>query len=240
SSVPPRDQPAPASGPVPLTPIQHSFFSRPLLSRRHWNQAVLLDLEPEASPALLARLLEQLLLRHDALRMRYLRQADGSWQQIDGAAAAALEPLPLLWVELSGVSQMQQPQVIERVVAQAQRSLDLETGPLLRAVLFARGREQRPRLLLVIHHLAVDTFSWRILLEDLERGYEQLKAGAQSVRWSGQSSSYRQWSEALSGYAQSAEVRGGYQYWAEVSGSRGVGRVPVEAESRENRYQQRE
>jgi non-ribosomal peptide synthase protein (TIGR01720 family) len=239
SRVRPTAPPGPASGAVPLTPIQHAFFSRPVLTRQHWNQAVLLELEQELPPALLARLLEELLRRHDALRMRYSRQAEGSWQQVDGGAAAAVDPLPLLWVELGGVSEVQQPQVIERVVAQAQRSLDLERGPLLRAVLFARGGEQRPLLLVVIHHLAVDTYSWRILLEDLERGYEQLKAGAPSVRWGGQSSSYREWSEALTGYAQSAAVRGGYQYWAEVRGSRGGGRVPVEVGSRENRYEQR-
>ena len=225
-------------GPVPLTPIQHAFFSRPMLARQHWNQAVLLELEPRVSAALLARVFAQLLLRHDALRMRY-RQTEGNREQID-SGREALQPELLLKVDLSGVSAAQQEQMRKRVMAQAQQSLDLEAGPLLRAVLFERGEGQRPRLLVVIHHLAVDTYSWRILLAELERGYEQLQAGVESVRWSGQSSSYRQWSEALVAYAQSAEVRDGLPYWTAVTSNAGAGRVPMETESFENRYEQRE
>jgi non-ribosomal peptide synthase protein (TIGR01720 family) len=54
------------------------------------------------------------------------------------------------------------------------------------------------------------------------------------------SSSYGQWSEALTRYAQSAEVRAGLPYWAAVVNSDGVGKIPVERGSRENRYEQRE
>jgi len=36
------------------------------------------------------------------------------------------------------------------------------------------GDNQPNRLLLVIHHLAVDGVSWRILLEDLQQAYQQL------------------------------------------------------------------
>ena len=228
-----------AVGVVPLTPIQHSFFARPVLARRHWNQAVLLELDQEASPGLLGRVLEQLLLRHDALRMRYRRQAEGNWEQFD-SGREALQPRPLLTVALSGVSEEQQERVMKQVVAQAQQSLDLEAGPLLRAVLIERGGARRPQLLVVIHHLVVDTYSWRILLEDLERGYEQLQGGAESVQWGVQSSSYRQWSEALSAYAQSAEVRDGLPYWTAVKSGLRLGRVPVETGSSENRYEQRE
>ena len=61
--------------------------------------------------------------------------------------------------------------------ADAQASLDLEAGPLWRMTLFDLGADRPHRLLVVIHHLAVDGVSWRILLEDLEQLYEQAAAG---------------------------------------------------------------
>ena len=55
----------------------------------------------------------------------------------------------------------------------AQRSLDLQQGPLLRAVL-AEMADGSQRLLLVMHHLVVDGVSWRVLLEDLQALYRGL------------------------------------------------------------------
>src|SRR5256885_8607888 len=48
---------------------------------------------------------------------------------------------------------------------QAQRSLDIVHGPLLRGLCIEVG-DGSWRLLLVAHHLVVDGVSWRILLED--------------------------------------------------------------------------
>ena len=86
--------------------------------------------------------------------------------------------------------------MIESTADRAQRSLKLSEGPLARVVYFACGSERAGRLLLVIHHLAVDGVSWRILLEDMQRGYEQLRAG-ESVRWPPKSSSFKQWAEGM-------------------------------------------
>ncbi|WP_443798374.1 hypothetical protein, partial [Burkholderia gladioli] len=60
---------------------------------------------------------------------------------------------------------------LEQAGEEAQRSLDPLAGRLVKAVAFrapelADGAIEG-RLLLVIHHLAVDGVSWRILLADL-------------------------------------------------------------------------
>ena len=49
---------------------------------------------------------------------------------------------------------------------------------MLQAVWFDAGGEDAGRLLLVIHHLAVDGVSWRILLPDLEAAWEALRRAA--------------------------------------------------------------
>ena len=48
----------------------------------------------------------------------------------------------------------------------AQRTLDLAEGPLFRAVLYRLPAPEKPRLLLIVHHLVVDGVSWRILIQD--------------------------------------------------------------------------
>src|SRR5207248_541364 len=58
-----------------------------------------------------------------------------------------------------------------------QASLNLESGPLLRACFFRLGEQEPARLLIAIHHLAVDGVSWRVLLEDLQTALEQLAKG---------------------------------------------------------------
>jgi hypothetical protein len=84
---------------------------------------------------------------------------------------------------------------LEALGREAQASLDLARGPLLRAVLAEYQGEQR--LLLVIHHLAVDGVSWRILFEDLQQAYEQ---GAQA-QLPARTSSVRDWAGQLQDYA---------------------------------------
>ncbi|MHA4812698.1 condensation domain-containing protein, partial [Flavitalea flava] len=72
------------------------------------------------------------------------------------------------------------------------------------------------RLLIVIHHLAVDGVSWRILLEDLER----LIAGAGEqngqVILGPKGSSYREWYGALAAYGESRRLLTQSDYWTTV------------------------
>ena len=56
-----------------------------------------------------------------------------------------------------------------------QGSLDLKRGPIMRVALYEMAGSQR--VLIVVHHLAVDMVSWRMLLEDLWKAYEQLERG---------------------------------------------------------------
>ncbi|MEI6083167.1 MAG: condensation domain-containing protein, partial [Verrucomicrobiota bacterium] len=92
-------------------------------------------------------------------------------------------------------------------------TFDLATGPLLRVVESAPGR-----LLIAIHHLVVDGISWRILLEDLETVYSQLRAGA-AVQLPPKTTSFQRWSRALTEHAGTAAVRGELTFWRDVPAS---------------------
>ncbi|MCY7261992.1 non-ribosomal peptide synthetase [Pseudomonas protegens] len=189
------------SGEAPLTPIQHWFFDSRIPQPQHWNQALLL----EPLGVLDAQRLEQALLavleQHDALRLRF-SQADGQWR----AEYLPLSDAPVLW-------QVRVPSMAtcEALFADAQRSLDLEHGPLLRAVL-VDGPEGEQRLLLAIHHLVVDGVSWRVLLEDLQNAYRQLQAG-QALNLPAKTSALRDWSSRLQAYAGSESLREELGWW---------------------------
>jgi len=115
---------------------------------------------------------------------------------------------------------------LERHAGRAQASLDLEAGRLVRAVEY-RGRDKR-WLLLAIHHLVIDGVSWRILLEDLERGYEQCAAGRE-IDWGRKTTSLRQWSERLAEYAAGEELGRQVEYWSGPA-LRGARHLPVDWE----------
>src|SRR6185369_15628939 len=89
---------------------------------------------------------------------------------------------------------------VERAAGALQASLDIAGGPLLRAGLFDLGAGQPGRLLVVVHHLAIDGVSWRILLEDLQIAYEQLRRG-QNVQLPAKTTSFKAWAERLTQYA---------------------------------------
>ncbi|ONH53354.1 non-ribosomal peptide synthetase [Pseudomonas cedrina subsp. cedrina] len=192
------------SGQMLLLPIQQAFFADEIAERHHWNQSVVLHPHEHLDVALLVQALQALLVHHDALRSRFVRDADG-WQ---GAYRAAEQHQAdaVLWQ-----SALHDIEELAALGEEAQRSLDLEHGPLLRAVLVQLD-DGSQRLLLVIHHLVVDGVSWRILLEDLQTAYRQL-AGGSPVALPAKTSSTRDWAQRLQRYAQGEALTRELAWW---------------------------
>jgi non-ribosomal peptide synthase protein (TIGR01720 family) len=145
---------------------------------------------------------------HDALRLRFV-QKGGAWQQHN--APAESQPV-FTALDLSGLGEAAASKQVEQVSAALQASLDLSHGPLLRLCWLSMPEGGKPRLLIAIHHLAVDGVSWRILLQDLETACRQLQAG-QRVQLPPKTSSFQQWAQALVGYANTEVLAGEGDYW---------------------------
>ena len=190
-------------------PMQAWFLDLPMEQRHHWNQAVLLTSREPLDTALLERALHALVQHHDALRMRLTQDAAGGWS-LDSEQLSA----DLLWVREAATSAD-----ITALCNQAQRSLDLAQGPLLRA-LAINVSDGSWRLLLVIHHLAVDGVSWRILLADLRTAYAQLQAN-ETVSLPPKTTSCNEWATRLARHAKSPALRAQVDYW------QGVARTPA-------------
>ncbi|MDA8457079.1 amino acid adenylation domain-containing protein [Acidovorax sp. GBBC 3334] len=198
----------PARGEVPLLPFQRDFFAMPMPARHHWNQALLLRSPGPLNATALRHALRAVGQHHDALRLRVVLQPEGHWVQ------RYAEVSPAQWDDMLWVHAADGPAQLSALCEQAQCSLDLEHGPLLRAVAIAMPGGDA-RLLLVAHHLIVDGVSWRILLEDLQQAYaHSLEEGAAALPPA--SSGLREWVQVLQRHGENHP--GEIDHWASLSG----------------------
>jgi amino acid adenylation domain-containing protein/non-ribosomal peptide synthase protein (TIGR01720 family) len=196
------------TGPAGLLPIQQWYFDKQPQDISHYNQSVLLSVNKAVTVEMLNHTVAYLLQQHDALRFKYTNN-EGQWEQEYGT-----EEGELLVEDLSSESAFSDH--IAKYADKHQRSLDIENGKLIRLV-FLQTPEKEPtnRLFIVIHHLAIDGVSWRILLEDLEHFLEELSKGVKPAAGT-KSSSYRQWYNALQTYGQSRTLLSQINYWEQA------------------------
>ncbi len=191
-----------AKGNAPLTPIQRWFFDLDVAERDYWNQAFVFESSERLDEAAIRSALAALLEHHDALRLRFAKGGDTWTQQF----AEKPDTVPLVVEDVDDASTLDG--VIQRLASTAQHGLDIERGPLMSAVLVRSASASR--LLIVVHHLAIDGVSWRILVEDLEQAYRSKSLPSRSA-------SYKRWADALVSHASSQAVRDELPYWSTVS-----------------------
>ncbi|PEI11175.1 non-ribosomal peptide synthetase [Pseudomonas putida] len=217
----------PLHGPTPMLAVQHAFFDTAIADRQQWNQSVLFRPLQVLDAQALEQALQALVTHHDSLRLSFV-EVDGQWQA-SYRPAGQVQP-PLLWcATLADAGELQ------ALGTEAQCSLNLADGPMLRAVL-ATLADGSQRLLLAIHHLVVDGVSWRILLEDLHRAYQQCAAG-QVPQLPAKTSAFRAWAEQLQAYAGSDTLQAELGYWqAQLSHASGSLPQDNSAGALSNRY----
>ncbi|MCC5601607.1 type I polyketide synthase [Nostoc favosum] len=193
---------------LPLTPIQHWFLKQNQLNIHHCNQSLLLEIQQVCNPDLLEQALQHLIEHHDVFRLRFVQKESG-WQQIYASSNDAIE---IKRVGLSALSEIEQKIAIESQAAELEASLNLFEGHLVRFAFFDLAAQQTSYLLIIIHQLAVDSISWRILLEDLQTAYQQISQG-ETIHLPINTISYIQWVQSLQKYAQSSEMIREQDYW---------------------------
>lgn len=218
-------------GEVMLTPIQHRFFERAIPEPHHWNQSVLLKVLKPFSFNVLTEAFNKLLEHHDALRLRFHKEGEG-WKQFN---APKEEHQIVEYVDVSHLSEEKRLNKVEEVGEKLQKSLNLSEGPIVKAVYFDHGNGGSSRLLIVVHHLAMDGVSWRILLEDLEMLIRSLEDG-QAPTLPKKTTSYQEWSQALYKYAQKESLSKEMNYWIKQLDSE-VLPLPVDWNNQENLVQ---
>ena len=210
------------TGPAPLTPVQRWFFDSDPAEPHHFNQSVLLETTAPLDPAPLRAALEHLERHHDALRLRFVHGEDG-WRQAGGLPSGRA---PLAVIDLAGLPAAARPRAVEDAAAQAQTRLDLQHGPLDRALLFHLGAQEPGRFFWAIHHLVVDGVSWRILLEDLAVLYRGLTRGG-PAELPAKTTSFRLWAGRLAAAAAAPETEAELPFWLQQPWT-AVSRLPLD------------
>ncbi|WP_212004034.1 non-ribosomal peptide synthase/polyketide synthase [Chitinophaga sp. HK235] len=200
------------SGEVPLLPIQRWFFtnvSNGLLPKyHHWNQSFLISV-PVLDITLLEYTLTVLLNYHDGLRLRYRPDSTQYYsEEVTGVDIRRLD-----------IHTLETPEALHTLLSSWQADFDIYGDRLLQAGYLEGYADGRARLFLAVHHLLIDTVSWRMLVADMERIYNHLSTVTTTdtrslIGWLGpKGSSYRQWTTLVSGYELSVAEQ---DYWSEL------------------------
>ncbi|MFI7668050.1 amino acid adenylation domain-containing protein [Nocardia sp. NPDC049526] len=178
-------------GPMPLSPIM-----RAMLDRGHYDrfaQAALVQLPEGVDRAGLVRALGSLLDRHDMLRA-VLRGGDSVDRYVEVLDREAVDPdAALVDVRLDRRDAAE----VDRHLHKAADRLDPGNGVLVQAVWIQDRNGSGPDLMwLVIHHLAVDAVSWRVILADLAQAWSQVSDGGEP-HFGPVTTSFRRWVHGL-------------------------------------------
>jgi non-ribosomal peptide synthase protein (TIGR01720 family) len=212
-----------AVGPLPPTPIMHWLreLDAPVDG---FNQSIVLRTPADLDLPGLTGAVQALLDRHDALRLKVtaVPPAEGS-----GTPVWEPEVLPVgkvaatdcvLRVGAEGLSGAALDTLMAQEGARARDRLVPGDAAVVQAVWFDAGTGVPGRLLLMLHHLAVDGVSWRILVPDLVAAWTAVSAGT-PVRLERAGTSLRQWARHLVTAAHAPERVAELELWAQILGT---------------------
>ncbi|AEN12880.1 MULTISPECIES: non-ribosomal peptide synthetase [unclassified Streptomyces] len=217
----PLDQAATArtgegTGVMPPTPIAAWLLRRPG-PVDGYNQSGVLRTPAGADEETLVAALQLLIDHHDMLRLRATRPAEGD---------PVLEALPagtvradrhLTRLDVAGLRPEEVRAALTEAGEQARRRLRPAQGDVVEAVWCDAGPHTRGRLLLVVHHLAVDAVSWRILADDLAAAWQAVTHGPGAPALPPVPTFYRHWARLLAAQAGEAAREAELPLWEAAS-----------------------
>ena len=207
------------TGVVPLTPVQWWLLEQNRTELHHFNQAVSVGMPTGIDGNITQRVVKYLLAHHDALRLRF-EYHNGEWRQHNNAPD---DSVPFQQFDLTALSDAEAEEEIVSVATGLQASLNLKDGPIVRVALFTTSKGSQ--LVIIVHHLAVDGISWRILLEDFQTAYQQLSSGRQ-IGLAPKTTSFMRWAERLNQYAMQLDASVELPYWLNTPSQ--VPKLPVD------------
>ncbi|MGM0508288.1 MAG: condensation domain-containing protein [Fusobacteriota bacterium] len=172
-------------GEFSLTPIQNWFFRKININQDYWNQWVEIESKNIIDPIILEKAIINLYKHHDLLRTKFV-----SPPFIKEFRSSDIN---LMIFDIN--KKDEKADVIEQI----HQSINIKEGQLIQAALIKE--KNTSTIYIAIHHLVVDGISWRILIEDLIDGYNQMRKSNNMVELPLKTDSYKKWSKYLETYA---------------------------------------
>ncbi|WP_415823106.1 condensation domain-containing protein, partial [Mycobacterium senriense] len=192
-------------GQLPATPIMRWLGSidGPV---QQFNQTMVVQAPAGVTEADVVAVLQALVDRHAMLRLRVDDDA-GAWSltvpEVGSVDARECLQSADEWCDAALVG--------------ARSRLNPAAGVMVSALWVASAGQ----LALIIHHLAIDAVSWRILLEDLNIAWAQHRGG-QPVLLPATGTSFARWAEHLTEHARTSKVVAQAQVWKQVAATPAV------------------
>ncbi|MFH8791145.1 amino acid adenylation domain-containing protein [Streptomyces sp. NPDC017941] len=200
------------AGFMPLLPVGHYLMDIGTGLNR-FTMSMTVDLPVGIDEAGLTATLSAVFDHHDMLRSRLVT---GPETGLEVTAPGTVDVASLIhrvtWTEAWDTGWR------ERAAAEldaATDRLDAEAGVMAQFVWFDAGTENAGRLVISLHHFAVDGVSWRILLPDLTEAWKQIRDG-RTPDLEPVGTSARRWSHALVEQAKSADRAAELALWRSI------------------------
>lgn len=215
------------TGPFDLHPIQHWYFDQPGAEKLHFNHGFLLRYKGPVDHARLRHAYRQLVRHHDLLRVAYRGIDSGiitqEYQQTH------LEDSPSC-TQIEAFTEEERYEAIASFSDQLHVGLNPEGGKLFHVSHIQPAHGEADYVLFAVHHLIIDSFSWRILIEDFLQLYEHPEEGFKT-----KSTSYKKWVTKISEYACSEAFQKDIGYWQPIR-NRYFKQIPIDRDLAPNRF----
>src|SRR5262249_45078282 len=201
-----------AIGGLAPTPIMRWLLERGGALDR-FNQAMLLQVPAGMREADLIFALQAVFERHDAWRLRVEAAGAGEWT-LEVAPAGAVDAAACIRrIDIGGLDAGGREACICEHARAAESRLSPAAGEMVQAVWFDAGAQRSGRLLLMIHHLAVDGVAGGILVPELAAAGAGIARG-EAPALTARGTSFRRWSQRLELRAQDAACIGELSFWS--------------------------
>ncbi len=196
---------------LPLTSLQHLFLSADIENDSDYLEIMFLRTPKVIDLLVLEQVFAAMGAQHDAFGMRFSR-TDDRWIQTyvgpgGGISFNHMDAATLKREEFGALRET----MLERI----KRSINIETGPLVQALLLDRGATGGSLLAIGFHHLVVDAVSLSIWATQFQQAYQNIVSGKKALTRNNQST-FGNWLKRLGEYSAQLPFSGQAEYWQEM------------------------
>ncbi|MEC0599326.1 amino acid adenylation domain-containing protein [Bacillus spizizenii] len=189
-----------------LVPIQSLLVERHKDTLHHRNLSFVLYREDGFGEKNVKKIFTSIVQHHDALRMIFKNKENKIVQENRGLEGELFD------FHLINATQLSKTE-LKLKINQIQESMDLSKGPLVKVALIKA--DDGEHLLIVIHQMIIDHVSWRIILEDFNTAFNQLKNN-ENITFSNKTDSFISWARYLHQIADDREIHSEKEYWRKI------------------------
>ena len=170
-------EPTPHGGPLPLSFSQEAlwFLDQLTPGQPTFNVTAALRINGPLDHGALERSVNQLVRRHESLRTSFIASGGTPQQVVDQHVSLSLDTAALTELPRG----LRENEAQRRALDESRRPFDLTRGPLARVSLLRLGKADHA-VLLTMHHLITDGWSFGVAASELATAYEAERQGVPS------------------------------------------------------------